>query len=407
MNPDAASHAADLDALECFIAENDDLLDLEARIGRFNIFDALGVAKAEIRHSNFLAWLLNPAASHGQGDLFLKSVVMDILRKSRAQDIVPAVSPITIDEHDLHAVEVRREWRSIDLLVVSREPEFVFLIENKIGSSEHSNQLERYEATVREEFPRSNIQFIFMTRDGDEPSRKNWVAFTYEDLYRALSRAVKQASGALGNDVAVVVNHYLSLIGTRFMDSKEIVDLCQRIRANHRRAIDLIIEHTGGDSEPLLQAFAERIRTNFPDLVISRMTGRDVRATPKSWLDVLPPIGDGDDPRAWLAVRFVTKNDRCWLGIRTSTVTDIEQRNVIIRALINPANGIDLKPSFKTWESNQRVMLKQERVASWGEEEEPNVDEIVNKAAKMIPTLLTKLENVPAVIAAASKQIRA
>ncbi len=54
------------------MVENDDLLTLESRIGRFNIFDALRIMDAEIRHSNFLAFILDPAESHGQGQLFLK-----------------------------------------------------------------------------------------------------------------------------------------------------------------------------------------------------------------------------------------------------------------------------------------------------------------------------------------------
>ena len=33
-----------LEALERFVVENDDLLALESLIGRFNIFDALGIA---------------------------------------------------------------------------------------------------------------------------------------------------------------------------------------------------------------------------------------------------------------------------------------------------------------------------------------------------------------------------
>src|SRR5262249_51256095 len=44
------------EALERFVVENDDLLTLESRIGRFNIFDALGITRVEIRHSNFLAF---------------------------------------------------------------------------------------------------------------------------------------------------------------------------------------------------------------------------------------------------------------------------------------------------------------------------------------------------------------
>src|SRR5204862_508773 len=84
--------------LERFVAENDDLLAVEEQIGRFNIFDALGIARIEIRHSNCLAWLLSPGESHGQGDLFLKSLLMDVLRKSRQEGITPPISPVELDK---------------------------------------------------------------------------------------------------------------------------------------------------------------------------------------------------------------------------------------------------------------------------------------------------------------------
>ena len=57
--------AESLAAMERFVVDNDDLLELESHIGRFNIFDAVGIAHVEIRHSNFLAFILDPAESHG------------------------------------------------------------------------------------------------------------------------------------------------------------------------------------------------------------------------------------------------------------------------------------------------------------------------------------------------------
>jgi len=72
----------DREALEHLVVDNDDLLELEELIGRFNIFDALGIARVEIRHSNFLAWLLDPAESHGQGSIFLKAVLMDLFKQA-------------------------------------------------------------------------------------------------------------------------------------------------------------------------------------------------------------------------------------------------------------------------------------------------------------------------------------
>ena len=38
----------------------------------FNTFDVLRYSDYEIRHSNVLAWLLQPGATHGIGDEFLK-----------------------------------------------------------------------------------------------------------------------------------------------------------------------------------------------------------------------------------------------------------------------------------------------------------------------------------------------
>src|SRR5690606_12205461 len=94
----------DLQALEAFVVDNDALLELEARIGRFNIFDALGIVRTEIRHSNFLAWLLDPAESHGLGGLFLNAVLMDLLRKTPVEQRL--FSPIKLDGGELRGVEI-------------------------------------------------------------------------------------------------------------------------------------------------------------------------------------------------------------------------------------------------------------------------------------------------------------
>src|SRR5438093_13703466 len=111
-----------LEALERFVVENDDLLQLESHIGRFNIFDALGIARVEIRHSNFLAFLLDPAESHGQGQLFLKALLMDLFNSVPAE--LRPLSPMELGRIDLHGVEIRREWEHIDLLISCQLPSF-------------------------------------------------------------------------------------------------------------------------------------------------------------------------------------------------------------------------------------------------------------------------------------------
>src|SRR5438552_11192378 len=111
-----------LEALERFVVENDCLLQLESHIGRFNIFDALDIARVEIRHSNFLAFILDPAESHGQGQLFLKAILMDLLKAAPAG--LRPLAPIELDGIDLRGIEVRREWEHIDLLISCQQPKF-------------------------------------------------------------------------------------------------------------------------------------------------------------------------------------------------------------------------------------------------------------------------------------------
>ena len=49
---------------------------------------------------------------------------------------------------DFYTFTIYREWRSIDILLLSAEEKCVMAIENKVGSHEHSNQLNRYREIV-------------------------------------------------------------------------------------------------------------------------------------------------------------------------------------------------------------------------------------------------------------------
>ena len=63
--------------LENFICDKE-LKELEQKFDKFNIFDCLRLTRTEIRHSNFLAWLLDPNETHGLSDYFLKEFLVNI-----------------------------------------------------------------------------------------------------------------------------------------------------------------------------------------------------------------------------------------------------------------------------------------------------------------------------------------
>src|SRR5205823_5799510 len=115
---------------------------------------------------NFLAFILDPAESHGRGQLFLKAVLMDLLK--HAPEESRPLSPIDLDGTDLRGVEVKREWKNIDLLITCKEPPFAVVVENKIGSQDHSKQLDRYSRTMKVCYPDPKPLYVYLTPDGDD-----------------------------------------------------------------------------------------------------------------------------------------------------------------------------------------------------------------------------------------------
>ncbi len=374
----------DIQALERFVAENDELLALEARFGRFNAFEALDIARREIQHSNFLAWLLRPEESHGQGDLFLKSMLMDLLRRAREQERQFPVNAIHLEDTDLRGTEVHREWprRStdrIDLLIVCQHPRIVVVIENKVDSDEHTNQLARYETVVRERFPGHKPLFVLLSPAGEEASDEDWVAYSYADVHRVFARLRRQSSGSMGADVAVFLEHYLSLIGSRFVQDMELDELCQKIYRNHKRALDVIFERTDVGGSGIGAAVGRYFKARPGEWIVMYNQAKYVRVYPKAWIGVLctedgEPASQGVDLFFEYGVGDETLKMRCVVGL----AKDAERRVRIIKRLVDSPKEFGFRFN-KTEISPRWTRIFASRIAEWKEEEPPD-EETIHKA---------------------------
>lgn len=388
----------ELQSLERFVAENEELLALEEQIGRFNIFDALGVARVEIRHSNYLAWLLTPAESHGLGDLFLKALLMDILRKARQQEINPPVSPVELDGADLGGVEIRREWRNIDLLITCEEPRFLIAIENKIDSGEHSEQLQRYEEIVSNEFPNTKRLFVFLTLEGDDASDKDWVSYSYADLHKTIVRTRRANHGALGGDVAVFLEHYLSLIGNRFMENEEIDKLCRQIYSNHRRAMDLIWERVGSPSSGLVGRIDEWIRQHPGEWRHIATKQKEVEFIPLAWNKMLPPINSRPtfEREHWMTMRLRADNTALRFFIIVCPTTDAVARKKLIERLLKDKGEFGFSTMFKKKElTGKWTRVLSDEICSLSEDEEPDLDGVMQKVEKRLRDFIQRTASLP------------
>jgi len=388
-------------ALERFVVDNDELLQLEERIGRFNIFDALSIVNVEIRHSNFLAWLLDPNESHNQGGLFLQAFLMDLLRQSTPEQRPEGLSPITLDGGELRGVEVRREWRNIDLLILCDDPRFVIAIENKIRSGEHSNQLQRYKSIIREQLGDAPRQFVFLTPEGDEPTDDDWTVYDYRSLHDCLRRVVDANRSAIGEDVLAFVEHYLRILRSRLMDDPKIDDLCRRIYQNHRQAIDLIIDRVGTPTAAALMAMENAVSDLDGWRVISRSNTR-LTCIPVSWN--LPAINRRKTfkPDEWLYVelRMNPTKRKCFSVVRASPTTNPDLRAAIIKRIIKDPDEFGLKTFFKNPDNigSEWTTIGRQTVFSWTEEEFPDDSHVVDATVTHLEKRRKMLDKIPKTI---------
>jgi hypothetical protein len=383
-------------ALESFIVENNDLLMLESRIGKFNIFDALRITRKEIRQSNFLAFILDPAESHGQGQLFLKALLMDLLKQA-PPDRRP-LSPLELDGTDLRGIEIKREWKYIDLLITCKELRFAVVFENKIDTQEHSNQLLRAQWTMTDYYPDLRPLYIYLTPGGDKPSEESWLPYTYADIHRVLQRARNLYQNAIGDDVLVFLDHYLNLLGTRFMNDEKLDELCRRIYKNHRQALDLIWERVGSTKSAALTETADVLEQD-PRWHISYRSGKLLDFVPKNWREWLPLFRVGDDPQAWIFVEFASSERALTHAVYVTPLKDASKYEEIVTKLRKEATSFGLKRTQASGIGTQFARITvAERFLEWGEDEEPEPEAIREAAKKTLNDLYPKLEKMALVL---------
>ncbi len=119
----------------------------------YNVFDVLETK--EVKHSKFIASLLDPKGLHYQGDLFLNNFI--------------EVCGIDDFGLDISNTQVCRESNNIDIYITDGNKHII--IENKLWTSDHDNQVARYiqiiadkiEKSVKEQDLKDRILVLYLT----------------------------------------------------------------------------------------------------------------------------------------------------------------------------------------------------------------------------------------------------
>ncbi|MGJ1206388.1 PD-(D/E)XK nuclease family protein [Sphingobacterium lactis] len=234
---------------------NLDFERLDLILRKPNIFSALNIAHYEIRHSNFLGWLLDPTGNHGLNDIFLKRILIHLLVDNRSKN----VSPIQIPKLLSQSILIHREWHNIDILIEFDDT--VIAIENKIASSEHSNQLERYFKVVEEAFPNKRKVLCYLTPFGNNSSMSShYIELGYQQIVTDLEDILTLYRSSLNNKVVTYLEDYLDNLQMNVIEESNANELAREIYKNHKELLEFIFEHrpdAASDFLPIIQKYFE------------------------------------------------------------------------------------------------------------------------------------------------------
>ena len=275
--------------IDKFLADNPELEELKARLETFNAFRALRIEQNEIRHSNVLAWLLDPEESHGLGDVVLKRVLSNMLLTTEKNDL--SLSAAKVELMDFLDVEVLRESRHIDLLVIDRTNSIVILIENKIHSKESRGQLLKYIRTIKDDYSAFTKIPVFLTLTGEDTSKEvsdDFICFSYFDFLKILETIYAQRVEQVTPAVAFFLKNYMETLRRLTMQDEELIELCKTIYRRHRKAIDLIVEYGGAG---VGQQATDDVLNEEGCYEILYSRPASVWFLPKTWAEVVPENG--------------------------------------------------------------------------------------------------------------------
>ncbi|MBH8557835.1 PD-(D/E)XK nuclease family protein [Hymenobacter negativus] len=132
-----------------------------------SFFEFLALADVEKVHSQIIAWLMSKHCE-ALNEPMKSQIINNILGHELNDTIITSTAEINGADIVIECLKTR------------------IVIENKIKSSQHSNQLSRYVEEFNKDSTKINY-FIFMTLIPEKPQNKNWTNYSYKQFAECLN----------------------------------------------------------------------------------------------------------------------------------------------------------------------------------------------------------------------------
>lgn len=216
-----------MDIRDLFELEHDVTFQkLNQQVNSFNPLKVLRMENYEVRHSNMLAWFLDPKENHRLNDYFLRKVLEHLLLIDENAENILFDQVANLLNYSLIESHVYREVKTsnnryIDLVIVNQQLKTVVLIENKFYSTESRNQLNDYLHYIQQIFEDFTIIPIYLTLDGEAPSNNHYFIFTYEKVESILEHLILIFEGQLHQSVLTFISYYREILREKFYPDEE------------------------------------------------------------------------------------------------------------------------------------------------------------------------------------------
>lgn len=157
-------------------------------------------ATSELTQDAFICWLLEWAKPELKGEL-----INDLANKFIEE--ISGLNKIQIVD-----LEIRKQYKNIDIVVVINK-KFAILIEDKVHTKNHSNQLSRYSDLLKEEFLEENLSLVYL-KTGDQSNYKSVESKGYKTFKRSqfLNLLIQGKESGISNAIYIDFLNYLQNI---------------------------------------------------------------------------------------------------------------------------------------------------------------------------------------------------
>ncbi|WP_252504414.1 PD-(D/E)XK nuclease family protein [Sporosarcina sp. Marseille-Q4943] len=383
------------------IEDSQEFTYLHNHFNRFNPFKVLQVDNYEIRHSNVLAWLMDPQQNHDLGAYFIKKLIAKVFvnpANYEDEDKIANYDVLQLSRYSYHDLVVYKELatpnkKRIDLLAVSHLHQVAVLIENKFWSVESEGQLEEYIEFVRNAYDGYKIIPVFLTLQDEEPTHEDYLMLGYSDVLDILNNVTDANKEYMHSDVHSFISYYIDILEDQLVQNDELNEKGMALYKNHKEAVDLLA--AVGKGKIVESDFANELRQIYSqyketiDFVVkvgsSFLREAFLRFAQKlAWPDHLytphfrvphfieqtwdEHFDENDLRKKWwmnkgLIAWFEQADDRLKLKVEVGPLHH-EDRVRLLRALV--AKGIDVKEqAFEEGRQYTRIYMDADRPTSW------------------------------------------